>query len=185
MSVLDKIVAYEWDMLQKTNSRQKHLECRNNKYTFHLMRKSQWAIYPLDIQAKYLRDIHLALQDGRNLMVEKYAYMMQDFVAEEFEAIKDRLPSISPKKEELVKAILEQHFIWHDEAKRLLPKTMERGRCSCQTISNEVSIFVYLKGELYTYSEDTLEGILNYNQSLVAQGKNGIVETLKNYVIFK
>lgn len=185
MTILDKIVAYEWDMLQKTSTKQKHLECKNNKYTFTLMRKSQWAVYSLDTQASYLQDIHQALQEGRNLMVEKYAYMMKEFVIEEFEAIKDRLPVVTAEKETLVTAILEQHFRWYDEAKQLLPKAMSYGRCSCQTISKEVSIFVYLRGELETYSCKTLQAILSENTTMIAHHMNGVVETLKNYIKYK
>lgn len=185
MGVVDKIVKYEWEMLLKTNSQQQHLECKNNKYMFFLMRKSQWSVYPLDIQAAYLRDIHQAIATGRNLMIEKYAYMMEHTDPSSFAQLKDRLPFRGEQKRALVKDILEQHQHWYAEVVLQLPKTVAQGR-GCTVNSTQLTdVPTYLEGELYTYSEDTLERIFAFNQAEKQRGNNVLFCIYQNYMALK
>lgn len=185
MKVIDKIAAYEWDMLLKTRSNQKHLECKNNKYMFLLMRRSQWNIYPLDIQAAYLRDIHGALKEHRNLMIEKYGYMMEDTQPEAYERIKHELPPKTPEKIALVTELISYHKTWYDEAKNLLPTTVTFGRSVSADGTNDTSIDTYLKGEFFTYSVDTLKRLTEFARAKQRENVNLIVETYKQYIELK
>lgn len=182
MQVIDKIANYEWDMLLATRSNQKHLECKNNKYMFLLMRRSQWNVYPLDIQASYLRDIHKALGERRNLMIEKYGYMMEDTAPAAYEQIKNELPAKTPNKIALVTELLTYHKAWYEEAKTIVPKTVTLGRSVSADGTNDTPIDTYLKGEFFTYSEDTLQRLVAYAKAMNQIGTNLIVETYKQYI---
>lgn len=181
MKIIDKISNYEWEMLLATNSEQPHVDCKDDKYTFFLMRRSQWSVYPLEIQAAYLCDIHEALRSKRNLMVEKYAYMMSITDPEKFEGLKHRLPTISEHKLALIKELLDYHVKWYGEAKSLLPTTMSYGRNSCD-VTHQASIFTYLTGEMSTYSEKTLTLLIHFAKQVEAEHKNLVVEIYKKYV---
>ncbi|WP_298703227.1 DUF4125 family protein [uncultured Veillonella sp.] len=182
MQVIDKIANYEWDMLLATRSDQKHLECKNNKYMFLLMRRSQWNVYPLHIQASYLRDIHKAIAERRNLMIEKYGYMMEDTDSLVYERIKGELPAKSPEKVALVQDLMAYHRAWYDEAKEIVPKTVTFGRSISADGSRDTAIDTYLKGEFYTYSIDTLTRLVAYAKDMKEAQVNLIVETYKQYV---
>lgn len=182
MLIVDKIANYEWDMLRNVNALQKNLSCRNDKYTFFLMRKGQWDVYPDTIKASYLCDIHKAVAEGRNLMVEKYGYMMAETDPAAFEQIKKELPAITPEKEALVEKILQAHRRWYEEAKRLLPETMEAGRTDHPSSPHLASVQTYLRGELYSYGMDTLAKICAYNEEMISKGVNLVIETHKRYL---
>lgn len=178
-----KIVHYEWDMLQAVNAGGARLECKNNKPMFFLMRQSQWAVYSKEVRNAYLNDIHKAVNEGRNLMVEKYGYMMAETDPAGFERIKHALPEISDQKRTLVEKIVADHKQWYEEAKRILPETIGMGRTDNPSNPQLASVQNYLRGELYTYGIDTLQKIIAFNEECRKQGKNLVVEIHKRYVV--
>lgn len=169
-------------MLLNVNTGGAHLECQNNKPMFFLMRSSQWAVYPEDIQNSYLNDLHVAVTEGRNLMVEKYGYMMAETDPAGFARIKNALPTISDEKRALVEKIVADHKVWYEEAKHILPETIGMGRTDNPSNPQLASVQNYLRGELYTYSINTLQKIIAYNTECRKQGKNLVVEIYKCYV---
>ena len=117
MNIINRIVEYEWEMFQRLTPTQRTLACRNNKYMFLLMRSSQWKVYPLNVQASYLNDIHQAFLENRNLLFERYAYMMiltRDLIEDEVTKI---LPVIEKEKEDLVNypLLLQLDVQWYME----------------------------------------------------------------------
>lgn len=182
MRIVDKIANYEWDMLLTVNAGGVRLACQNNKPMFFLMRKSQWEVYPAEIQAAYLTDIHRAVNERRNLMVEKYGYMMAETDPAAFEKIRQALPEITQEKRTLVEEVVADHKVWYNEAKSLLPETIGAGRTESPDNPQLASVQNYLRGELYTYSIKTLQKIKAYNAQCRKDGKNLVVEIHKQYV---
>lgn len=183
MSLVERIVEYEWNMLQALNSEQKHLECKNNKYMFLLMRKSQWLIYPLSVHSAYMNDLYRAVSEKRNLLFEKYAYMLKHTHPSKFKEIEGSLPLISIEKRHLIDRIIENHKIWESEVHKELPATIKYGRnCDC---SKSVSSMIYLDGELSSYSVSTLMEIFRAEQIMMDKKINGIIEILKNYIKYQ
>ena len=182
MNIINRIVEYEWEMFQKLTTAQKKLECRNNKYMFLLMRLSQWSVYPLNVQTSYLNDIHEALSENRNLLFEKYAYIMilsGHFIECE---IRNILPIVKKEKEELVNKIIKHHRFWYNSVMEKLPITASTGRPIVYDRMGEIDIYTYLKGELFTYSMNTLKNILETENMMMTQNKNLVIEVYKNYV---
>ena len=169
-------------MLLNVNTGGAHLECQNNKPMFFLMRSSQWAVYPEDIQNSYLNDLHVAVTEGRNLMVEKYGYMMAETDPEAFAKIRHELPEITQEKQNLVEKIMACHKAWYEAAKSLLPETIGAGRTTSPSNPHLASVQNYLRGELYTYSVATLQKINAYNEECQRKGINLVVEIHKHYV---
>lgn len=182
MNIINRIVEYEWEMFQKLTTAQKKLECRNNKYMFLLMRHSQWSVYPLNVQTSYLNDIHEALSENRNLLFEKYAYIMilsGHFIECE---IRNILPIVKKEKEELVNKIIKHHRFWYKSVMEKLPITASTGRPIVYDRMGEIDIYTYLKGELFTYSMNTLKNILETENMMMTQNKNLVIEVYKNYI---
>ena len=174
MNIINRIVEYEWEMFQHLTPTQRTLACRNNKYMFLLMRSSQWKVYPLNVQASYLNDIHQAL-------FERYAYMMiltRDLIEDEVTKI---LPGIEKEKEDLVDKIIKHHKVWYESVANKLPTATSAGRPMVYGGVGDIDVFTYLKGELFTYSINTLINILEAEKMMISQNKNLVIEIYKNY----
>lgn len=181
MNIINRIVEYEWEMFQRLTPTQRTLACRNNKYMFLLMRSSQWKVYPLNVQASYLNDIHQAFLENRNLLFERYAYMMiltRDFIEDEVTKI---LPVIEKEKEDLVDKIIKHHKVWYESVANKLPTATSAGRPMVYGGVGDIDVFTYLKGELFTYSINTLINILEAEKMMISQNKNLVIEIYKNY----
>ena len=59
-------------------------ECQNNPREFEIMRSSQLKTWSEDVLKSYLHDLTSAAYSKRNLLTEKYAYMMESTYPEEF-----------------------------------------------------------------------------------------------------
>ena len=181
MNIINRIVEYEWEMFQRLTTTQRNLACRNNKYMFLLMRSSQWRVYPLNVQASYLNDIHQALLENRNLLFERYAYMMvltEHLIEDEVTKI---LPVIEKEKKDLVDKIIKHHKFWYESVANKLPIVTSAGRPIVYGGVGEIDVFTYLKGELFTYSINTLINILEAEKMMMSQNKNLVIEIYKNY----
>lgn len=58
--------------------------CQMRPDTFKIMRKSQAATWSDELLASYLEDLKTATREGRNIMTEKYARMMESTFPEEY-----------------------------------------------------------------------------------------------------
>ena len=162
-------------------------ECQDNPQEFEIMRRSQWETLPDEILESYLEDLILAKHRGENIVQDKYARMMKYSVPKEYEIIKDYLPEISPKKEELVQKIVEIYLHWEEEIIQKYPKVTAKGRPLHSEFDtpNHTSIETYLKGELSSYSVKTLKLYYEYIQSCVTNNVNLAENNLENIVLEK
>ena len=86
--------------------------CQDDYDTFRIMRKSQLEAWNAETLESYLNDLKTAQENGRNLLSEKYAFMMEYTSPDEFEQIRDRLPDITEDKKRLIEAIVPEHVKW-------------------------------------------------------------------------
>ena len=129
----------------------------------------------------YYKDLLETKKDGRNIMTEKYAYMMAKTHPDEFTLIKNDLPSISMEKRELIHLILRQQLHWITEIVISYPNIKRKGRPIRQSEANsgETSFETYTTGELLTYSLSTLKSLWAYIQHLKSLGRNLNLEILQ------
>ena len=93
------IVRIEWEMMDKVQNCGGRAHCQDDWETFRLMRTSQMRAWDQPLLDSYLDDLRSAQTEGRNLLCEKYAYMMERTSPAEYAVLRDYLPVPSLEKE--------------------------------------------------------------------------------------
>ena len=75
--LIENIVDREWSMFDRVRNEGGRASCQNDPATFRIMRTSQFMTWPEDLLRSYLADLEAADRVGRNLLTEKYAFMME------------------------------------------------------------------------------------------------------------
>ena len=184
--LIEKIISREWDFFQKVQNEGGRAGCQDDAETFRIMRESQFLTWDEETLSGYLEDIKAAEKEGRNPLAEKYAYMMRSTAPAAYEKIRSLLPEISAEKERAVSAIAEIHLGWREEFEQRFPLLSGKGRPlrTEEDTPAAVSFETYLKGELYTFSEKTLNQYKRLLCERKAEGRNLCMETMENTVRF-
>ena len=158
--IIEKILEKEWKYFSNLNNIGGRADCQDNREDFIIMRKSQWETFNEETLLSYLED----LNSKNNPLFQKYAQMMKYNSPEEYEKIKDLLEKASEEKIDLVNKIMSIYMNWEKEFFEKYPifSSMGRPLYSSEDDNIETSIETYLRGELLSYSEKTLELYLNY-----------------------
>lgn len=182
---IKEIVEREWEMFSNVNNIGGKAECQNQPDTFRIMRKSQVLVWTPEIRESYIDDLRQAKAAGRNLCEEKYGYMMESTVPEEFENIKDMLPAVSEKKMELIRRIVRINLEWEQAIDEKYKKLRAQGRPlrKEQDTPYDTSVETYMTGELKTYSEKTIRLLYDHTDQCQKNGCNLAYEILKNMVM--
>ena len=185
--IINEILEREWNFFTNANNVGGRASCQDNKTEFIIMRKSQWETLPQEILESYLDDLQEAENKRVNIVVEKYARMMEYSSPVEYEAIKHHLHEISQDKKEIADKIVEIYLNWEKEVMDKYPKLSKCGRPLYSTADTlEVtSIETYLRGELYSYSKKTNTLYYQYIKKCVEENKNLALENIRNIVIEK
>ena len=170
-----EITKLEWDQFQQTHNEGGRANCQGNWPTFRIMRMSQFLTWPLDLQESYKQDLECANSDGRNLITEKYARMMESTAPEIFErTIKPYIkPILEPRKSAQEQIILTQ-VEWAADFRNRYPHlglAMRVLKTSEDTAEN-TSFETYLRGELSTYSDATFAKYQRFVNNLRAENLN-------------
>ena len=159
--LVNRIIEMEWQMFDKVHNAGGRAGCQDDEWTFYVMRYSQHSALSGETLESYLQDLQQAQAEGRNLLTEKYAYMMEFTEPDYFDRnLKAFLPSVSPRKEELVDRIANILIRYQQEFERVYPVFGSKGRPLTGNGGGDVSFHIYTIGELKTYSEQTLENYL-------------------------
>lgn len=152
------IIGAEWQMFDKVQNEGGRAACQNDARTFAIMRYSQFAPLPQDVLESYRDDLAAAAREGRNLLAEKYAYMMEYTDPATFDrTLRDHLPAVSAYKQELCARIANRLIRDEQQFAERYPALHAQGRPTEGAQADDVSVHVYALGELKTYSERTLE----------------------------
>jgi hypothetical protein len=127
---------------------QEPASCQQDPEGFHMTRAAQFSVWSERTLASYRDDLEEAAAQGRNLMTLKYA----------------RMENLIPKLHEdamvhnLIEQIVAIQVEWQKEMRAKYPYLMKRGRPLQEGEEGlQTTSFVkYLRGELETYSADTL-----------------------------
>jgi hypothetical protein len=155
---INQIIEIEWNMFENVSNIGDKASCQKDPETFKIMRSSQFSSWSDDVLKSYLNDLISAREKGRNLMTEKYARMMEFTSPEEYKNIAQFLPAINKKNLELINEIVRDILEWENELSRKFPYIKSRGRPAHSSGDSQytTSIETYLRGELATYSFNTL-----------------------------
>ena len=163
--VIEQILALELKMFLAVPTTHKY-SCQENPEGFKLHRRAQFAAWSRATLESYLNDLHQAEKDGQNLLTVKYARM------------ENMLPrcNFSTLIETVGDMIMEEQRVFISN----YPYLMLRGRPLNEQESQPglTSFETYLKGELETYSEETLELL---HRDILALKENGASFSEKIY----
>lgn len=170
--LVDKIVNTEWQLFSHVQSLDGPSECQDDQDGFIIMRSSQFEAWDYHGLVSYMTDLNTSISENRNLLAEKYAYMMEYTDPEEYQEIKGQLPAISEEKELLIQRVLQINLVQTIEFFRRYPKFASTCRPLYQKdAGTDTSIETYTIGELRTYSYQTLRSLYRH---IIALNKNGV-----------
>lgn len=182
MNFVDKIIELEWQQFDKVENEGGRATCQDDYSTFVIMRKSQYLTWNEQLLESYYNDLVESQKKGWNLITEKYARMMKTTCPDKYAQLEKSLPKISKQRQDIQEEIIKIQVAWMEDFAKHYPKMAGNAR-SIRTISdneNNTSYETYLRGEMSTYSEETL---LLYGQfiiSLVNQDRNLAYEIMLN-----
>ena len=179
---IERIIQKEYVMLGKVNNRGGRAACQDHFAVFRTMRASQFLVWPDFILRSYLDDLKQAEAVGRNLVFEKYAWMMMYALAEEFKKVCHVLPVFSPERRERMQETVAVQVAWAEEFAARYPTIGARGRPlhTEEDTPESTSVETYMRGELATYSERTEKRYHTFVLSCREQGRNLTTEVREN-----
>lgn len=156
--IIERIIDSEWQMFGKVENQGGRAGCQDDGETFRIMRGSQLSSWDQDTLQSYLCDLHTAEQQGRNLITEKYARMMESTDPAGYLSIAPYLSVLSDEKKELIRSIADRQVACLDRFARQYPHITARMRPihSARDTREVTSFETYTMGEMSTYSLDTL-----------------------------
>ncbi len=117
--------------------------CQQNQKGFKLFRNAQFSVWPDTALQSYLRDLQQAKSEGFNLCTLKYARM------------ENTIPPL--KESRLIDEIIDMQIEWAHEISKKYPLFYRHARPVEFNDRYSTSTKTYLRGELETYSDDTLK----------------------------
>jgi hypothetical protein len=168
---IERLVELEWQAFQRVHNVGGRADCQDQYDTFVIMRKSQFLAWDQATRASYLQDLLAAVDQGRNLLAEKYARMMAWTAPLEYKALEHALPPVSEEAAALVDEIASAQQIWQEAYARDFPQLAVRGRPEVDSWG-VTGFETYLRGELLTYSLATLRHYASHVKALQEDGVN-------------
>ena len=160
--------------------------CQNNWPTFKVMRMSQYMTWTEDMLLQYLYEFKTNYANGRNMIEEKYARMMESTAPLEYAGFADQLPPISEEKRAVMEQVIGLQVKWMEEFAAEYPNLAEDARRihTSEDLPYDTSYETYLRGELGTYSDRMLEMYGRYIVAHAQEGRSVAREIMENTVHF-
>ena len=176
--LIEEILEKEWSYFSKLNNIGGRADCQDNRKDFIIMRKSQWETFNEETLLSYLED----LNSKNNPLFQKYGQMMKYNSPQEYEKIKNILENPSKNKITLIEKIMSIYMEWEEEFFKKYPifSSMGRPLYSTEDDNIETSIETYLRGELLSYSEKTLQLYLKYIIEMKEKNINLAIKNMDN-----
>lgn len=184
--LIDTLVEMEFQAFDKTRNKGGRAACQNDWDTFYIMRASQYLTWNEEMLESYIQDFYEAEQSGRNLITEKYGRMMESTVPEEYAQIRDCFPELSGWQKQVIEQITAIQVAWIEEFSAKYPNISSRARKihTAEDKPDDTSYETYLRGELGTYSEDTLAKYAAFIVELKKEHKNLAEMIMRNTIEF-
>lgn len=181
-ALVNELVSLEWQAFDKVENLGGRADCQDNWSTFSIMRKSQYYTWTESMLKSYIHDFHAANDRGWNLITEKYARMMESTDPERYRSIQDQLPVIPPEKKEIIEEIVKIQVGWMEAFAARFPKAAGNARSIHTKEDNALntSYETYLRGEIGTYSDNTLDLYGRFIADLCIREENLAEMTMRN-----
>lgn len=182
MDIVEKIVELEWKQFDKVKNEGGRASCQDDYQTFSIMRKSQYLTWPDELLDSFCNDLLSAENKGWNLIMEKYARMMESTTPEKYEELKKDLPVLNEERIVIQEEIVKIQVGWMEEFAAKYPKMAGNARSihTAEDTPFNTSYETYLRGELGTYSENTFILYGRFITGLLRENRNLAYETMEN-----
>lgn len=183
--LVSQIISEEWNQFQHTNNEGGRANCQGNKPMFQIMRASQFNTWPQPLLESYLSDLQAADASGRNLVTEKYARMMASTAPSIYQRdLEPYLPVLSEQRIAQQERIIAQQLAWARDFVNRYPRLGAGMRVleTAQDTEESTSFETYLRGELGTYSQRTLDLYQQFVNDLASKQENLTEQTVRNTV---
>jgi tetratricopeptide (TPR) repeat protein len=180
------IAKAEFAAFDKVHNEGGRADCQNNWPTFKVMRMSQYMTWDEDMLLQYLYEFKTNYDNGRNMIQEKYARMMESTAPEKYAEFADKLPKISAEKQGIIEQIVAMQVKWMEEFSGKYPHLAGNARYihTAEDNSFSTSYETYLRGELGTYSDKMLSMYGRYIVDHAKRGANVAFEIMENTIHF-
>lgn len=180
------IAKAEFEAFDKVQNEGGRASCQNNWPTFKVMRMSQYMTWTEDMLLQYLYEFKTNFANGRNMIEEKYARMMESTAPLEYAGFADQLPSITEEKRAIMEQVIGLQVKWMEEFAAEYPNLADDARKihTSEDLPYDTSYETYLRGELGTYSDRMLEMYGRYIVAHAQEGRNVAREIMENTVRF-
>ena len=184
--LINQIIAMEWEMFQQTQNVGGRAWCQDDYKQFDGNRRAQFENWDEKTLQLYLGDLQEAESAGQNPVTLKYAYMMETTAPAEYLLLKDRLPEISEEKRALIDHLAEMTASWCEEFAAAYPNLGRHGRParSESDAPGITSAQTYCRGELSTYSLETLQSLYKTYEQYADDQKNLFEKSVENEMRF-
>lgn len=172
--LIDDLCDLEWKMFVQVNNTGGKASCQNDEQFFKKMRMCQYDVWSNDMLVSYMADLLNADASGRNLPMEKYAWMMESTHPAEFEGIRASLPPVPQENLAIIAEIVAAQVEWEAEVDKAYPYMRAGGRPLRKSQDSEwvTSFETYMEGELKTFSTATLQAYKEHVQAMQKEGLN-------------
>ena len=181
---LREILDIEWEMFHSVQGIDGPAPCQDDRKTFEVMRASQLQAWNQETVESYLGDLQKAQAAGRNLMTEKYARMMEYTSPCEFRRIAPNVAPLDAEAAAIVERLSELSVRWMEELAAKYPHVGAQGRPirNSGDSAHTPSFETYNRGELGTYSVQTLRLLEQRYRQMEAAGESAAEVILRNTV---
>ena len=185
-ALVNELVMLEWKAFDQVENEGGRADCQDDWNTFSLMRKSQYQTWNVEMLKSYIHDFNRANERGWNLITEKYGRMMESTTPTRYAQIKDALPEISEVKKDIIESIVAIQVQWMEDFAQKYPKAAGNARSihTSEDTPFNTSYETYLRGEISTYSDETLDLYGRFIAQLCIEGKNLTEITMNNTALF-
>lgn len=161
--IIKEILAIELKMFQAVNPGNPS-PCQLDPDGFRISRQAQFQAWSIETLASYNNDLETALQEGRNVLAEKYLRMEG---------------KMEPRSQtRIIDEVVKINVAWQMEMANRYPRLIHQGRPITGEEGPTITSFqTYLRGELETYSDLTLSNLLKDLTESIALKEN-MTETI-------
>jgi hypothetical protein len=173
--VIENIIKMEWEMFQNVDNIGGRASCQDDFETFYIMRRTQYESWTEEMVQVYQAFVQKSQEEGRNLVAEKYARMMQYTHIDYYnEHLRSKLPVLLPANRFLIDTIVGAMVQWEKEYAAKYPKLAGRARpiTADQDVYGFTSMETYARGELETYPQNLLRLYADYVKRLLEDGRS-------------
>lgn len=180
--LVKKLVNLEWENFDKVKNEGGRADCQDDWGTFSIMRTSQYLTWTEDMLQSYIRDFEEAMDNGWNLITEKYGRMMESTAPSRFEEIKSQFPILPDEKKAIIEEIVKIQVKWMEEFALKYPYMAGNSRVihTYEDTIYSTSFETYLRGEMRTYSDRTLDLYGRFIVSYLQAGENLTKDIMTN-----